>query len=1160
MAGEKILLVEYDPRTLKETKDLLMRAGFRVHEAADGLSALSLFEELKPDLVLMSPMLPKVHGFDVCQRIKSNPSGKNTPVIIISDVYKGKRYRIDAIHHYKADDFVEKPISEGDLVKLLLNAINKYKKAKAEETPQAPEPKAETKAKVKARTEELKSDATLKITAEEVAGTKEVIIGEKDIEKKEPTVIAKPAAAPRKTEISIDSLLPPMELAPKAEAKESTQKAKKPGLDSDMEKKLADTLSGLEIGRPSKPKPKAPEVPKPAIPTEKAPPIIEKEKILSKPESVKPAVDKTVSTISLAPEKAESAETFTSEQLFEDVIESVEQEAKEKTDRELELPELEVKEQARLAEKKQEHKTKKLHDTAVGEKEKKSKEAYESALKESKAAVETPKKAPAKAAGAEDDIEKKLSDTLAGLSKEFGLKAPPPKETVKEKVPRIEVPVQEPTILETAPPLVAPLKDISRQPASSKRAVPSEELLEALEEEVSTEGLIYGSYILLEKIATGGMAELFKAKKKGVEGFEKVLAIKRILPHLSDNEEFVKMFVDEAKLAAQLTHPSIVQIYELGKVDSSLFIAMELVEGKDARSILKKTKQLNMPVPIPLSIYIASKLCSALDYAHRMKNQQGDLMNIVHRDVSPQNILVSFEGEVKLVDFGIAKAAVKAHQTQIGALKGKLLYMSPEQASAKHVDKRSDIFALGIVLWEMIANRSLFYEKGDSEVSIIDKVRDAIIPDIKKYRPTIPLELQAILLKALTKEASNRYQDASEMLTDLDNLLHHLRIQVTQSTISRYISALFADNLDVLSEMEKQMELPLAETVVVTPKKKVEEPVHKPLSSTPATEKSPVPAIIEQVPEHLQKTPAQEASAKPFPRLDMYGVEKPTAEKKNYLTYIIPAVIGLAIIGVLIGIFRPKGGTQDKTQQLPITTTQTAQNNVPAPIPVPPKGNQLPATTTKPDSKTAKKEIKPDQTKEEKTAVKEEEKKPQETVEPPIEKKESPTITPAETTKLPVDPPKKEESKIIPVEPPPTKSTTTPETIPLPEEKPKEEPVKIVQNQQPPPPPTNPPAEEKINEGDLVTQGADVVIPQAIKKIIPSYPLAAKRQGIEGLVILQALISEKGDVLTVKPLRGNDMLSTAAMDAVRQWKFEPATKKGVRVKIWYTITIPFKIK
>ena len=169
MAGEKILLVEYDPRTLKETKDILLKAGFNVHEAADGLSALSLFEEIKPDLVLMSPMLPKVHGFDVCQRIKSNPVGKNTPVIIISDVYKGKRYRIDAIHHYKADDFVEKPISEADLVKLLLNAIAKYKKVKSVESKPAVEPQK--------KEEKIKPDTTIKISPEQMVDNVEVITG-----------------------------------------------------------------------------------------------------------------------------------------------------------------------------------------------------------------------------------------------------------------------------------------------------------------------------------------------------------------------------------------------------------------------------------------------------------------------------------------------------------------------------------------------------------------------------------------------------------------------------------------------------------------------------------------------------------------------------------------------------------------------------------------------------------------------------------------------------------------------------------------------------------------------------------------------------------------------------------------------------------------------
>ena len=180
---------------------------------------------------------------------------------------------------------------------------------------------------------------------------------------------------------------------------------------------------------------------------------------------------------------------------------------------------------------------------------------------------------------------------------------------------------------------------------------------------------VYGPYQLEDRIAVGGMAEVFKAKRAGAAGFEKTLAIKRILPHLSDNEEFVNMFVDEAKMVAGLTHPNIVQILDLGKLEKSYFIAMEYVHGRDLRTILKRAKEKDLRLPLDLSLRIVGALCAALEFAHRKKDERGRPMEIVHRDVSPQNILISFEGDVKLTDFGIAKAATKASNTDRGALR-----------------------------------------------------------------------------------------------------------------------------------------------------------------------------------------------------------------------------------------------------------------------------------------------------------------------------------------------------------------------------------------------------------------------------------------------------------------------------------------------------------
>jgi serine/threonine protein kinase len=299
---------------------------------------------------------------------------------------------------------------------------------------------------------------------------------------------------------------------------------------------------------------------------------------------------------------------------------------------------------------------------------------------------------------------------------------------------------------------------------------------------------MYGPYRLVKKIAVGGMAEVFKAKRTGVEGFEKVVAVKRILPHLSDNKEFVDMFIDEAKMVAGLTHPNIVQISDLGKLEKSYYIAMEYVHGRDLRSILRRAKDRGLRLPLDLTVLIVSKVCSALEFAHRKKDERGRPMLIVHRDISPQNILISFEGEVKLTDFGIAKAATKARITDAGALRGKLLYMSPEQAWGKPMDRRSDLFSLGIVFYEMVTDQKPFL--GSSEMSILEMVRECRVAPPSDVNPRIPERLEKVVMTALERDPDHRYQDAAEMYRDLDRVLHE-RQPPTANELTRFMELLF---------------------------------------------------------------------------------------------------------------------------------------------------------------------------------------------------------------------------------------------------------------------------------------------------------------------------------------------------------------------------------
>ena len=329
----------------------------------------------------------------------------------------------------------------------------------------------------------------------------------------------------------------------------------------------------------------------------------------------------------------------------------------------------------------------------------------------------------------------------------------------------------------------------------------------------------FGKYYLTEKIATGGMAELFRAKRIGVAGFEKLLVIKKILPHLSLHEEFVSMFINEAKIAAQLSHTNIAQIFDLGKIEDSYYIAMEYVWGKDLKAVLKKGKEKKLPVSMEHALQIVSKACAALDYAHKKKDLKGQELNLIHRDVSPQNILVSSDGDVKIVDFGIAKAASKTSDTRTGVLKGKIAYMSPEQAWGRPIDRRSDIFSLGIVLYELLTGEMLF--KGDTDLNTLERVREAKVIPPTRINKEIPKEIENILLKALAKEPKERYQHASEMQNDLETYIHANKTMPGTLNLQNYVQTLFKEEMEaeakaleeedtvVSTHLEKTMAAPI---------------------------------------------------------------------------------------------------------------------------------------------------------------------------------------------------------------------------------------------------------------------------------------------------------------------------------------------------------------
>jgi serine/threonine protein kinase len=301
-----------------------------------------------------------------------------------------------------------------------------------------------------------------------------------------------------------------------------------------------------------------------------------------------------------------------------------------------------------------------------------------------------------------------------------------------------------------------------------------------------------GRYQLLDRISIGGMAEVFRAKAVGEVGFEKMVAVKRILPHMVDDAEFVDMFIDEARTVAQLNHANICQIFEFGHEKGTYFIALELVEGKDLKRIMEYHRLRGRPIPLGVALYIVRRTCEALDYAHNCHNSQGEPMNIVHRDVSPQNILISYAGEVKLIDFGIAKAVGRQTKTSSGNIKGKFGYMSPEQVTGKPIDHRSDIFACGTLLFELVTNTRLF--RGETDLATMQMVRRAAVEPPSRIQPDLPPDLDAVVMRALAREPDNRQESAGQLLDELEAIAVESGNTCSTQQLSRFMNDVFAQD------------------------------------------------------------------------------------------------------------------------------------------------------------------------------------------------------------------------------------------------------------------------------------------------------------------------------------------------------------------------------
>lgn len=729
----------------------------------------------------------------------------------------------------------------------------------------------------------------------------------------------------------------------------------------------------------------------------------------------------------------------------------------------------------------------------------------------------------------EDDISKKFEETLSGL----GIKA------------------QASSPIETKP---------------IKVQEPARERIGEKKDEV-------GGYDILGLIARGGMAELYKVKKKGIKGFEKIIAIKKILSGYGLDEKYIEMFVDEAKIAAELSHPNIVQIYDLGKKDDYYFIAMEYVPGRDLRLILRKLMDLKKLMPEELSLYIVLKILEALNYAHQAKNVAGHNLDIVHRDVSPPNILVSYGGEVKLTDFGVSKASIKMHHTVAGALKGKILYMSPEQANAeKNIDYRSDLYSVGIILFELITGQKLFLEP--SEMAILKKVQTGDIIKPSQLKKDIDSELENIIFKMLEKDIKKRYQNASDIIGDLQAYINKNYNHVpTPAHLSHAIFVLFEEEIKKEAikidlkpipyeikkikkkrpfkkeEEEETVELTLEEEI------KPEEEIEEESEEESFEDEDFQPAIEIGFDEDKEKEEVIEGVSEPhIAHPGLSKMEEEYQKKRKFLLISISIVIVLgALIILLLIINSSDQKIEPLTDQKPVVTESETRGKPEVEKPDAEAELLLPKVETEVtysketlyggrEDKTEEKEMVPEPGagQEETPAGVPLEDQGEKTTDIKAEQ------TPTKTT--PIEKQDKETEQVKPDEEQKQAEEMKKETL-------EEVKKKVVEQKIP--------EQEKIQikEGQIVPiSGVDsppvpIFNPRLEISIRYTRTLRSNEK-----IFINYLIDHNGNVETVRIIRksSSKKINSLIKKNISGWKFKPATKDNVRVKVWKTISLIIK--
>ena len=369
---------------------------------------------------------------------------------------------------------------------------------------------------------------------------------------------------------------------------------------------------------------------------------------------------------------------------------------------------------------------------------------------------------------------------------------------------------------------------------------------------------------MLERIGVGGMAEVWKARVAGIGGFEKILVLKKILPAFASNKKFIEMLLAEARLCAVLQHNNIVQTFENGKIGEVYYVAMEYVPGYDLFKILSRATQVGRHVPPTICLYIASEVAKGLDYAHNAKSHGGEKLNLIHRDVSPSNVLISLAGEVKVTDFGVARATLgdsrSKKDSRAGVLKGKLGYMSPEQVTGKPFDQRSDIFSLGIILYESITLKRLFLGRTDLETLV--NIRDAKLEHKFVKHSYIPEGIRGILRKTLSRNPDERYDSSLDMHDDMLNLLFEMKTQVTNRTLANFIEELFDPSLETKKLESTEDDPPVDSIDAVTDLEAMPLPPKQRSSRRPMESMSFPAVVVDQEREGIEKERSGAQAAK----------------------------------------------------------------------------------------------------------------------------------------------------------------------------------------------------------------------------------------------------------------------------------------------------------